>query len=265
MKKNYFKDYLSVAPLYLALVRAIECRLLSKVEFKSPMLDVGCGDGLFASKFFTKKIECGVDISEKEVATARKKGIYEDIKVDDIQKSSLESDQFATVFSNCVLEHIPDIDSALSEISRVLKKEGRLIFTVPANTLGKRLFYSTLFRRIGLNGMSLKYDNFFNKVCTHNNLFTPEEWEKRLEKAGLEVVSCTRYLSDSATKIHDISITTLGIPALFKKRIFGKMYLFPWFRKNIEAPIISKIFYKQYIKDDFKNGSTLLIIAEKKK
>jgi len=51
LERNYLKEYLKIAPTSLALVRAIECRLLSRIEFKHPLLDIGCGDGLFASLF----------------------------------------------------------------------------------------------------------------------------------------------------------------------------------------------------------------------
>ena len=41
-----------------------------------------------------------------------------------------------------LMKHIKEIDKALSEISRVMKKEGKLIFTVPSNYFTSYLFFN---------------------------------------------------------------------------------------------------------------------------
>ena len=41
--------------------------------------------------------------------------------------------RFATVISNSVLEHIPQVDDVLAEIARVLQPGGRFIFCVPGD------------------------------------------------------------------------------------------------------------------------------------
>lgn len=41
------EGYLSQAPIALGLVRAVECAALARLRLENPLLDIGCGDGLF--------------------------------------------------------------------------------------------------------------------------------------------------------------------------------------------------------------------------
>jgi len=53
------------------------------------------------------------------------------IKAENLLALSYPSDVFDVVFSNDVFEHVPDVDKALSEISRILVPCGLLISTFP--------------------------------------------------------------------------------------------------------------------------------------
>ncbi|MCW3133026.1 MAG: class I SAM-dependent methyltransferase [Methanophagales archaeon] len=101
---------------------------------RSPVsiLDVGCSDGLLLSSFVNAadKICYGIDINEKALKVAKERGIVS-------KKCNVEYEDFP--FSNCffdvvvmsqLLEHTLEL-IVLSEIYRVLKKEGFLILTTP--------------------------------------------------------------------------------------------------------------------------------------
>jgi predicted SAM-dependent methyltransferase len=53
-----------------------------------------------------------------------------DIKVD-IQKTSFPDETWSMIICNHVLEHVPDYQMALTELRRILKKNGILEITVP--------------------------------------------------------------------------------------------------------------------------------------
>lgn len=261
MKRNYLKEYLTFAPVSLALVRAIECRLLSQLELEEPILDVGCGDGLFASILFDKQIDEGIDISVDDINTAKKRGSYKNLKIADATALPYKKGTFKTVFSNCVLEHILPIDDVLSEVARVLKKDGKLIFTVPSDLYSEYLFFSSFLKKIGLPKIGGWYSEKLNSFSRHYNLYGMEEWDKKLKKAGFKITSCKRYLSPSATKAHEIMLI-FGSFSLIEKKFINRNILSQTFRKIFVTPVLLPAFNRFY-RSDSDQGSSLLIIAQK--
>ena len=60
-KNNFLYNYLKEAPVALSVERSLECEILSNQEFKYPILDLGCGEGVFANMLFDEKIDVGID------------------------------------------------------------------------------------------------------------------------------------------------------------------------------------------------------------
>ena len=52
---NFLCNYLIDAPTPLAIERSWECILFSQEELKTPILDIGCGDGIFARSFLSRE------------------------------------------------------------------------------------------------------------------------------------------------------------------------------------------------------------------
>ena len=48
-------------PYFRAMIRAVEAQFYQGFELPSPTLDLGCGDGHFASITFARKLEVGLD------------------------------------------------------------------------------------------------------------------------------------------------------------------------------------------------------------
>ncbi|MCM8813390.1 MAG: class I SAM-dependent methyltransferase [Candidatus Omnitrophica bacterium] len=57
--------------------------------------------------------------------------IYNDIRHEDAQNMTFSDEQFDVVVSNDVFEHVPDVQAALRESCRVLKRGGVMIFSIP--------------------------------------------------------------------------------------------------------------------------------------
>lgn len=97
----------------------------------SRILDVGCGDGNVSQLYLSKGEVYGVDISEKALDFARKRGIK--TRLVDLNRGRLPYTDgfFEAVVLTDVVEHLLDPPSLLKEAKRVLKRGGRLIITVP--------------------------------------------------------------------------------------------------------------------------------------
>src|SRR3989344_2479741 len=131
---DYFLKYLKIAPFSLALWRAPEADTIYRVykklkkiptykkgvlEFKKPVLDVGCGFGEFAGVFFDTQIEMGIDISIDDLLKAEKGKKYKKLLAADARKMPFAKNTFSTVISVSVLEHIPHPQISIQEAFRV--------------------------------------------------------------------------------------------------------------------------------------------------
>lgn len=107
---------------------------------KGKILDIGCADGTFSKVIFdTAKPEklIGIDVVKTSTDWANKhwgkekKMIFE---VGDAEKLDYASETFNAVFALEMLEHVFDPKKVLSEIKRVLKKDGYGVFLVPSDS-----------------------------------------------------------------------------------------------------------------------------------
>lgn len=102
------------------------------------ILDVGCASGWFISqvaKTFPKAKCFGIDVYDKAISYAQTQ--YPDIefKVADAHKIPYENETFDTVICTEVLEHVDDPEAVLSEIKRVLKKDGWAVIELDSGSL----------------------------------------------------------------------------------------------------------------------------------
>jgi 2-polyprenyl-3-methyl-5-hydroxy-6-metoxy-1,4-benzoquinol methylase len=94
---------------------------------KGRILDIGAGTGDFLSTAKQNGWQTiGVEPSDKAKAIALKKGVS---FVE--QTSELENNSFDLITMWHVLEHVPDLDTQIKELKRLLKPDGTLIIAVP--------------------------------------------------------------------------------------------------------------------------------------
>lgn len=284
-KVDYLRAMLDKFYMYpsSALWRAIELNLLSKLDYQqnSRILDLGCGDGYFGRLLFKEKnleIEAGIDISEKAIHRARKLNektrTYKTLQAANACNLPYRDKSFSTVFSNCAIEHIPNLQDVLSEVCRVLKDNGRFIFTVPSPHFGRYSYIYSFFDERGLSRIAKCYMNYVNKKLLHYNCFEPETWKRCLKLAGLELVEYKYYITPEVAKIFDILelIYTLGI---WKFRINAFLMRFSLFleflRIKFHKRLLIKVCYdflKRHIEVENKSnknmGAAILLIAEKR-
>src|SRR3954451_19292336 len=108
-------------------------------EFAAPVLELGCGDGVF-TELLGVQIAFGTDREPRAVERASKRPCYEEVElldIHDIGSSALGS--FKTIYANSVLEHVPNLEAALPAIRDTLEPGGALITTVPLFEMNRHL------------------------------------------------------------------------------------------------------------------------------
>ena len=244
-RPDYFRLHLSEIPAFRALIRAVECKLLAEVEMSDPVLDIGCGDGTFAQILGGGSWAAGIDTWTDGVRQSEARRAYRHMVVASGTRLPFADGAFRTVVSNCVLEHIPDVDAVVREASRVLRPGGRFALTVPSHEFPNMLYWSTLFRRLGLKRLGRAYGAWFNRHSRHYHCDSPEQWRERLEGAGFAVERWQYYLSGAALRAIDLA-HYYGIPSLVWNKLLGRWniarggwnFAIPnaWLRRFYEEP-----------------------------
>lgn len=93
------------------------------------ILDVGCGTGVNAKYFKEMGHDVfGIDISKVAIDNFVKTG-FDGMQCDILKGIPKEDNSFDLVFASEVIEHVEDYEFFLSELRRVLKKDGLLVLS----------------------------------------------------------------------------------------------------------------------------------------
>jgi SAM-dependent methyltransferase len=180
--------YLRHAPLSLSL-REIN-RLIAFQSFQSrqpkqgPVLDVGCGDGFWWTVREDDREIYGIDISASEIAQARER-IHAEL-TDVSQEQPFRGTKFEEIIGNCSLEHVPDIDAALSNLRRAASPTARLLMFVPT----PRWAYQGNAQKLLLKRaprVAMAISGALNGFFQHWHLYDAKVWQRLLEQNGWRV------------------------------------------------------------------------------
>ena len=92
-------------------------------------LDLACGTGRIGQWLKNRGVKQidGVDITPEMLAKAKEKNIYTELLTADILNTPLENSTYDLCIQVLADEHLPDISLLYSEVSRLLKKDGKFI------------------------------------------------------------------------------------------------------------------------------------------
>lgn len=95
------------------------------------VLDLGCGTGLCGEKFRSMaKTLIGVDLSPQMIEVAKKKHIYDELRIMDIHPALKEIKQVDIILAGDVLGYIGDLNELFSLTKNALNPNGLFAFTI---------------------------------------------------------------------------------------------------------------------------------------
>ncbi len=240
--RDFLRPHLLSLPIHRAMIRSIEARLFAEIapELPEPILDVGSGDGTFVEIALPGKQVFGIDPIRSDTYEAAGRGVYAGLSIAGGQSLPFADATFAAAISNCVLEHVVPLDATLAETARVLKPGAPFIASVVGNRFPQELLGSKVLDTLGLDGR--RYGQWFNKISVHHNTLSVADWTARFERAGLEVVTYTPYMSAAALKLFDLS-HYIGAPSLLTRRLTGRWLIAPPLTPNLLwEPVLRRIY-----------------------
>ena len=215
---DYLWNQLAELPYFRALLRAVESRFYEDLPVVAPVLDLGSGDGSFAVQTFARPLDVGIDPWWAPTEEARKVNAHKLLALSEGARMPFPDNSFQTVVSNSVLEHIPDLDPVISEVVRVLRPGGYLLYCSPSDHFTDWL--------LGAKILGDSYRRWFDRISRHQHCDSPAVWTTRLERTGLRVEKIWYYFSPHALQTLELG-HYFGLPNLVTKKLFGKWVLFP--------------------------------------
>ncbi len=153
--------------------------MLDRVSVGERVLDVGCGEGAFCGELAARGVEpVGVEVAEAAVmrARARHPGLRFEL-VDPDGRLPFEDGSFDVAWASEVIEHVADTARWLSEVRRVLRREGRLLVTTPYHGRLKDVLVA-----LG------RFEAHFDPLGDHLRFYSPRSLRATLEQFGFEEV-----------------------------------------------------------------------------
>jgi SAM-dependent methyltransferase len=243
-------------PYFRAMLRAVEDRFYQDIPLPAPVLDMGCGDGHFASVAFQQSLDIGLDPWAEPLKEAHQRGCYRMVLQADGARMPFPCNWFASVVSNSVLEHIPHVDAVLADIARVTRPGGLFVFCVPNDRFTTELQGTTVLRSLGLTTASQSYSRLFNRISRHAHTDGQAVWKERLAKVGFTVEKSWDYFPPASLHVLEMG-HFFGLPSLVTRRITGNWILvknqanlwLPWLitHRYVRNPIDERGVYSFYV------------------
>jgi SAM-dependent methyltransferase len=141
---NTYDKYGSSNPVVRRLMSGFESSLQELFELAAPrsLLDVGCGEGVLVHKWAQRLGEArvvGIDLEERSIQAgwAQRKAPNLEYRVMRAENLPFSGNEFDVVTAIEVLEHVPDPEHTLAEMTRCAER--RLLVSVPREPLWRML------------------------------------------------------------------------------------------------------------------------------
>ena len=254
-----FRHQLTELPAFRALLRAVEADFYSDLPMPAPVLDLGCGDGHFASVTFDRTLTIGLDPWWDPIREAQSRAQYQWLTHASGASTPFARESFSTIISNSVLEHIEDLQPVLQEVSRILKPGGWFYFCVPSQQFRKYLSVARFLDKLRATWLAEFYRRLFDRISRHYYYHSPTDWTSQLAQTGLVVKNWWAYFSPAALTALEWG-HPLGLPSVLAKKLTGRWLLVP---RRWNLFLTESILRPYYLEQPATKGAYLFFIVQK--
>ena len=243
------------------MIRSVESKLFSAYinKTETPLLDLGCGNGTFGKSLELEEVY-GIDIDEKAIESISNNGYYNNVRLASASEIPFPDSFFGTVFSNCALEHMDDLDRIINEVRRVLKKSGKFVFTVPTAKFFQVIKEDRVLDEVGLNNDKVLDE--YNRFHHHVNILEIDKWKEIIENSGLRISSYRYYLPGAIGRFIARMDMLYTVETPESKKLIRKLH--KRYRSIMGLPM--RLYFSYYLITLHKGlpGTHLIVSVEKK-
>jgi SAM-dependent methyltransferase len=236
IERRDFERYFPYTPAALCIKECARLSALRRFACPGPILDVGCGDGLFARMAFDSEEVWGIDIDANEGRWAAASSAYTQVILGDVTRARLPEAFFSTCVANCSLEHVPRIDLALKNIAKSLRPGGKAYLFVPNRDWAKKLVSYRVLAGLGQPELAELLRSSIDSFFKHHHLYDEQGWIDIVLASGMELDTIEPVGSTAST----VAYEALLLPSLAgwtNKHLTTRWTNFPRFRKAFAAPV----------------------------
>lgn len=171
------------------------------------VLEVGCGSGIDACEFASNGANItAIDITKNAIDNTKELAHQAIVKVNAKQYDGVSipyaNDSFDLVYSYGVLHHIPDVETTLTEIHRVLKATGQILVMIYnrnsllfAHSILHHSLNSNPWMQVDEKGLIALASRYSERIenCPYTKCYTKEEASKLFSKWFGNIKIDTRY------------------------------------------------------------------------
>ena len=194
------KLYPRVLPL--TMWRAWEMAAYRRFQLLEPVLDLGCGNGQFFRQVWPKvEAVVGIDINSDAVLRAQQSGVYNRVHLSPAHQIPEADASFNTVFSNCAMEHMDQIDFVVKDVWRILRPGGFFLFSVVTDNF---LAWAPLPKFLATMGAAEQSKALEDEYVHYHNLVNPfsvEKWSELLSKNGFQIKAHVPIAPDTFARV----------------------------------------------------------------
>lgn len=262
LKQDIFWRYLCHAPIPLAIERSVESRIYRHRPIKPPVLDVGCGDGVFARMVFAATLDTGVDADHAEIDRARQSRCYRELIHTTADRIPKADGSFNTILSNSVLEHIPDLKPVLHEIHRLLARGGRFYVTVPSQYFETYSLVAQVLTALRLTNLAGSYCRFYNRFWKQYHCYSLDHWIALARECNFTATEAFTFHPRLTCLVDDI-LAPFAMAGVFIKKKSGRWVLSPALRARWMPPVHALFRSLVARSGRCKNGGLVFMALEK--
>ena len=201
MKLNKLEFFLMNNPLRALIQEHYELKIFKKMASIKKIdiaLEIGCGNGNgtgLIKKYFNPNKIIAIDLDEKMIDIAQRKNTDASIifKVMDASNLDFPNNHFDAIFDFGIIHHIPNWKDCLTELKRVIKKDGELIL-----------------EELSLDTFSGFPGRFWESLLSHpyEQMFSTDDFIQQLKDVGFTI---NRFRKSNPMKmIKHFSLTAKG-------------------------------------------------------